>query len=263
MAQDNQRILSVATEAARQAGSPLMKSFGRQVSFKEKSRRDFVTPQDAVAEASIIGKIHASFPDHSVLAEESGEHARDPEYRWILDPLSSTRNYLHGVPHWAVCIAVERLGIPVVSVVLDPFCDELYTAVAGDGAHRNGIRMGVSRVPYLGQAMMCASFNVEGEDAEKRIAMGLGYYSRLARVADLRSFGSAGLHLAMVADGRFDAFVNSNTDFFATIAGALLVREAGGVVTDFDGEEWIPSSPTLAASNGLFHQQLLQVVRGA
>lgn len=256
------QLLEVATEAARLAAGQLMRSFGRTVAFKEKSSRNYVTELDAEAESLIIDSIRAAFPDHWILAEESGELPGKGEYRWIVDPLSSTRNYLHGMPHWAVCIAVERLGRPVVGLVLDPFSSELFTAVAGKGCYRNGVRARVSETPSLDRAMLCATFNVEGADGDRDISVGLAYYSRLARVADLRSLGSAGLHLGFVAAGRLDGFVSNSADFFATVAGALLVREAGGVVTDFQGREWVPAAEGLVASNGRFHGDLLRVVQG-
>lgn len=178
------------------------------------------------------------------------------------DDYLSTRNYLHGVPHWAVGLVLELLGLPVIAVVLDPFSTELFTAQAGKGSYLNGLRQQVSNVHSLDRAMACATFNVEGEGGEQDIARGLGYFSRLARLGDLRSFGSAGLHLAFVAAGRLDAFVTNDADPFAAVAGTLLVREAGGIVTDFRGNDWAPTSVDLVASNGRFHDHLLRVVRG-
>ena len=255
-------LLRTAVEAARRAGNRLMESFGRPVPFGEKSRRNFVTPLDGEAEALILDTLKAAFPDHAVLSEEAGALPGSSDFRWIVDPLSSTRNYLHGMPHWAVCLALERLGVPSLAVVLDPFSDELFTARAGKGSYRNGMRQQVSEVSSLSRAMVCATFSVEGERGEEDISLGLGYYSRLAHLADLRSLGSAGLHLAFVAAGRLDAFVTNDADLFATVAGVLLVREAGGIVTDFQGNGWTPAAETLVASNGRFHDQLLRAVQG-
>jgi len=256
-------LLETAIAAVRLGATPLMAGFGRPIAFREKSSRNFVTPLDAQAEALILEKLRQAFPEHGVLAEEAGDLPGRSGFRWIVDPLSSTRNYIHGMPHWAVCLALEREGVPLLAVVLDPFSDELFTASFGKGCYRNGERQSVSEIPSLDQAMVCATFDVEGEVAEDTISQGLGYYARLARHADLRSLGSAGLHLAYVGSGRLDAFVTNDADPFAAVAGALLVREAGGVVTDFRGNEWTASSRELIASNGRFHDRLLHVVQGA
>jgi myo-inositol-1(or 4)-monophosphatase len=244
-----QGALNIAIKAARAAGSAITRSLNRldSVPVVEKQRYDFATEVDRAAEAEALREIRRAFPDHSILAEESGASGTHSRFTWVIDPLDGTSNYLRGFPHFAVSIAQLDRGEPVLGVVYDPMRDELFVAARGSGATLN------ERKVRIGQRL-----GLEGA----LIATGLPYRQRqhlssqlgmlralLGEAEDIRRTGSAALDLCYVACGRLDGFFEIGLKPWDLAAGALIVREAGGRVTDFRGESGFMQSGNVVAAN--------------
>jgi myo-inositol-1(or 4)-monophosphatase len=255
-------ILNVMTKAAYKAGRSLKRDLGEvehlQVSLK--GPRNFVTAADRRAEEIVYEELAKARPDYGFLGEEGGTRAgTDKSNRWIVDPLDGTTNFLHGIPHFAVSIALERDGAVVAALTYNPANDDLFVAERGKGAFLNDRRIRVAARKRL---------------AEGVVACGLPHYGRgdllLGRheiaaaqnnFAGLRRFGAATLDLAWVAAGRFDAFWERDLSPWDMAAGILLVREAGGFVTDLDGGEAILTKGQIAAGNDTMHRELLRLLQ--
>jgi myo-inositol-1(or 4)-monophosphatase len=255
-----QPILNTAVKAARRAGKIIVRNFdrGETLSVGRKGLNDYVSEVDRAAEAEIIEVLRHAYPGHSILAEESGEHAGD-DHQWIIDPLDGTTNYLHGVPQCAVSIALRHRGRLEHAVVFDPLRDELFTASAGDGAHLNNRRIRVSRARKLDQSLIATGFpfrSMEHLDNSLRAMKEL-----LPRTSGIRRPGAAVLDLAYVACGRFDGFWETGLKPWDLAAGCLLIREAGGLVSDLEGGRDYLESGHVVAGNPHIHPLLLAVVR--
>ncbi|TRW50331.1 inositol-1-monophosphatase [Aliidiomarina halalkaliphila] len=228
-------MLNIAVRAARAAGRVAMKSFQQpdQVEFAEKSLNDFVTNIDKACEQTIISTIQKSYPDHGFLAEESGEHQAQGDYLWVIDPIDGTTNYMRGIPHFCISIALMHKGITQHAVVYDPVREEMFTASRGAGAQLNGYRIRVSPRKDLEGTLLATGFPFKLKhllpDYQKV------FNKFFEQAADVRRAGSAALDLAYVASGRVDGYWEAGLQLWDTAAGELLVREAGGVVTDFGG----------------------------
>ena len=254
-------LKETALLAARRAGEVLKEGFGKAHEFALKSSRiDLVTELDRRAEATILEVIRARFPDHGILAEESSEMEGEGEYRWIIDPLDGTTNYAHGYPIFAVSIALERAGEIVLGVIYSPILGELFLAERGRGATRNGEPIRVSRTEGLASALLATGFPYD----LARIDLNLQHFSRfIHRAQAVRRDGSAALDLCWLACGRFDGFWELDLRPWDVAAGALIVEEAGGKVSDFSSGELDIFGDEILASNGLIHREMLQVLRGA
>jgi len=224
-----QRHLQTAVTAAGRAAEIIMRPV-RHLGVREKPRDGLVTEIDLQAQETIIGVLHDAFPDHSMLAEESAASrvtATAAEQLWIIDPLDGTTNFVHGIPHYCVSIAYARQGRIMVGVVLDPLRDELFTAVRGRGAERNGSPITVSQRATLDQLVVATGFYYDrGEMMEQTLETIRELFSR--QVHGIRRLGSAALDLSWVACGRFDAFFEYRLSPWDYAAGALLVEEAAG-----------------------------------
>lgn len=247
-------LLEVAVDAARRAGALQRRARTEGFTTEAKGESDLVTAVDLACERAIVEALRARFPDHGVVAEEGTGQAGDGRYVWFVDPLDGTKNFAHGSPLCGVSIAAACDGDLLLGVVYAPFTDELFTAVRGRGAHCNGEPLRVSTVDTLAGALVGSALT--------RVA-GLADPPQLARLArvfaaaqGLRSSGCAALDLADVARGRLDAFFEPGLAAWDTAAGALLVREAGGAATGFDGAAHVPGAPDLVASNGALHADL-------
>lgn len=249
-------LLDAAEGIARRAGALLVGKFSeaRTVDFKGEGRINLVTDADTASEALILSELRARFPDHAVLAEESGEsgHGRTT---WIVDPLDGTTNYAHGVPHFCVTLAVEGPveggGTALLAgVVFDPTRGECFTAARGQGAFLNGKRLAVSTAAALDRALVCTGFPY---DLHQHPELPLALFSRVARRArGVRRMGSAALELAWLAAGRFDGFFELGLKPWDVAAGALLIQEAGGVIRRIDGAPFdVRCGDLLAAGPGL------------
>jgi len=258
---DEGRFLEVAVETARAAGALLRERLGRVRAEYKSSRTDLVTEADRASEALILHRLREAFPQHAFWGEESGQGGAGGGggYRWLVDPLDGTTNYVHGLPIFAVSIALERQGELVVGVVYQPVTEELFTAVRGRGAWLNGEPIRVSSVDRLEESLLVTGFPYDAEAAGGDNMDHFVQFSR--RCHAVRRLGSAALDLAYVAAGRFDAYWEVGVNPWDWGAGVLLVQEAGGRVTDFRGRPLALQRRQVVASNGRIHDRVLEVLR--
>jgi myo-inositol-1(or 4)-monophosphatase len=253
-------LLDFAIQTARDAGRVLAEKFGRALRVSNKGDIDLVTEADLAAERLIVERVRSYHPRHAVLAEESGETAREDqpsEFKWIIDPLDGTTNYAHGYPCFCVSIALEQAGEIVVGVVYDPVREELFAAERGGGATLNGRRIRVSNVEEINAAMVCTGFPYDVRD---RGDFARHFRNFIMRAQAVRRDGSAALDLAYVAAGRFDGFWEEGLRAWDVAAGKLLVEEAGGRVSRYDGSPFRIYEPPILASNGLLHDAMMRVL---
>ena len=240
--------VTIAARAARSAGNVILRYMNRidGLNIVEKQQLDFVSEVDKLAEAEIIKELRRAYPDHAILAEESGAIGKGP-LTWVIDPLDGTHNYLRGIPHFSVSIALLEKGVPIHAVVFDPLRDELYTASKGDGAYLNDRRMRVGKRENLGGAMIATGFPFrQRQHLVPQLDMTRAI---LGQAEDIRRSGSAALDLAYVAAGRYDGFFEIGLKPWDMAAGVLLVHEAGGRYCDFAGRDGIPASGNIIAGN--------------
>ena len=255
-----ERLLSIATDAARQAGAILVEYTRTGFHIEHKQIINLVTDADHEAEQRIIDVIHESFPTHPILAEERGLTGQAPSrYKWIIDPLDGTTNFAHGFPAYCVSIGVEFDGRGIIGAVYDPTRDELFTAQIGQGAHLNGVPISVSSTNHLDQALLVTGFAYDIRETPNN---NLNHFARFAlKVQGLRRTGTAALDLCYVAAGRFDGFWEVKLSPWDMAAGVVILREAGGMLTDFEGAPLSIYGQELVASNGSIHQSMLDVLR--
>jgi myo-inositol-1(or 4)-monophosphatase len=241
--------LNIAIKAARAAGAVIVRYMNRleSVSVMQKERFDFASEVDRAAEAEVVRELKRSYPDHAILAEESGAIAGTSRFSWVIDPLDGTSNYLRGFPHWSVSIAQLERGEPVNGVVYDPLRDELFAASKGSGATLNERKIRVTQRTNLDGALLATGFPFrQREHLPAHLDM---VRSLLVEAEDIRRTGSAALDLAYVAAGRTDGYFEIGLKPWDMAAGALLVREAGGRCIDFRGEAGFLDSGRIIAGN--------------
>jgi myo-inositol-1(or 4)-monophosphatase len=254
--------LSFAEELARQAGAVLRQGYGRQFAVEHKGVRDLVTEYDRRSEALILGRIHDAFPDHAVLAEESG-HVDAPEggqgeYEWVVDPLDGTTNFAHGFPLFCVTLALTLRGRIIAGVIYDPLRDDMYSAAAGQGATLNGAPLRVSAVSDIGQALLVTGFPYDLRTNPHNNFAEFERFSVLSQA--VRRPGSAALDCAWVAAGRADGYWEYRMKAWDVAAGILLTREAGGRATTATGEEDCLGQESILLTNGLLHDNMMMVL---
>ncbi len=249
-------FLEVAIDTAREAGSILLAEFGRPVKISYKGEVDIVTQTDRRSEQAIVTRLRSHFPKHAIVAEEGGGAESDSPFRWHVDPLDGTTNFAHGYPCFAVSIALEEAGELLAGVIFQPVSGELFTAAKGEGAHLNQKRIHVSAIEKLATSLLATGFPSNKRAQNPNIHY---YWDFTLRSHGVRRDGSAALDLAAVACGRFDGFWEFGLHSWDTSAGVLLVREAGGVVTGFDGEPYRLGDRELLASNGHVHAEMKQI----
>jgi myo-inositol-1(or 4)-monophosphatase len=264
--------LTVCETAAREAGAILLDWRGR-TSVRYKGRADLVTEADLASQEAIRRIVLGAFPDHSLLGEEdaplvssappasSTAPAARSEYRWIADPLDGTTNYVHGVPHFCVSLALERNGVPLAGAIFDPLLDECFTATAGGGARLNGRTIHTAEVNHLADALACTGFPpvVKRDSPELLI-----FLEAAVACQSVRRMGSAALNLCYLAAGRFDVLWAMATKIWDVAAGSLLVQEAGGLITAPAGSPFVlEDARFIAAANPGLHGELLQLVNRA
>jgi myo-inositol-1(or 4)-monophosphatase len=271
------KIAEIGRQAALAAGAVMRQNYTKPHEITLKGAIDPVTETDFQCQELIIGMIHRAFPDHAILAEEgageggvepppsaAADHAHpglaweaDPPVgcRWIIDPLDGTVNFAHGYPAFCVSIACEADGVLEYGVIYDPLRDELFEASRGGGARLNGQAIRVSATARPDRSLIATGFPY---DIRKRVTETLARLGRLLEIVQgLRRGGSAALDLAYVACGRLDGFFEENLKPWDTAAGLIIVTEAGGRVTTFDGGDYHINAPDIVASNGVLHQELL------
>lgn len=250
--------LSVAEESAREAGKILRDNLGRIKEIEYKAKNSLVTEVDRLSESLIIKIIKSSFPSHGILAEERGRSRGASAYIWIIDPLDGTTNYTHTYPVFSISIALEVEGIIRLGVVYDPTREEFFNAELGKGAYMNGERIGISRTKAVEESLLCTGFTHENE---WMVDENLRHFENFIRSAQaVRRDGSAALNLCYVSCGRFDGFWELGLHPWDTAAGALILRESGGKVTDFSGEEFDIYGKETLATNGLIHNEMINVI---
>jgi myo-inositol-1(or 4)-monophosphatase len=257
---DPRALRDAAVAIARGAGEILMEGHGRIHAPERKGRIDLVTEFDRRSEVHVLREIAARFPDHAVLAEESGAHPGS-RVRWLVDPLDGTTNYAHNYPFFCVSIAAEADGARLAGAVYDPVRDEMFAAARGDGATLNGVPVRVSGVERVEDALIVTGFPYDVREHPERSLPAFGAF--LARAQGIRRDGSAALNLAYVACGRFDGFWEGHLAPWDLAAGTLLVAEAGGTVTRYDGAPFTLEGKEMLASNGRIHDEMREILAGA
>jgi myo-inositol-1(or 4)-monophosphatase len=248
------RYLPDVENVAREAGQLLMQYFGR-VTIEYKGDVDLVTEADRASEKLIVERLQARWPQHGIVGEEGTRSDTDAEYRWYVDPLDGTTNFAHGYPVFCVSIAlVKRDGELQVGVLYDPTRDEMFAAERGSGATLNGKPIHVSKTSRLAESILGTGFPSHKRHKNPNVHF---YHQLTLRSHGVRRAGSAALDLANVSCGRYDGFWEFNLNPWDTAAGVLIVQEAGGKVTRFDGAPFRLDSREVLATNGLIHQELL------
>lgn len=257
-------MVNIALRAARDAGEDIVRALQKRDRLKidEKTRNDFVTEVDRAAEREIISQLRRAYPDHCILSEESGEiEGADKDSVWIIDPLDGTTNFIYGIPHFAVSIAFCHKGRIEHGVVLDPFKQEEFTASRGRGARLNGNRIRVTGRVETEGALFATGIPFSGRQFDNMPAYLDCLRDLAAQSCGMRRMGAASLDLAYVAAGRYDAFWEMFLRPWDIAAGVLLVKEAGGMVADFQGDDKYMTSGNIVCATPRLLKSTLQTVK--
>jgi myo-inositol-1(or 4)-monophosphatase len=255
--------LNVMIAAARKAGRGLIRDFGEleNLQISKKGPADFVSTADSRTERILIEELTKARPGYGFVLEEGGAvEGRDKTHRFIIDPIDGTTNFLHGIPQFAISIALEREGQLVSALVFNPVTDEMYVAEKSHGAYLNDRRLRVAARQNLSDILVASGAPFLGKDGREAFLTELN--GVISSTAGMRRFGSASLDLAWTASGRFDAFWERNLKAWDIAAGILLVREAGGVVSDLDGRDCMMDCGHILAANDSLHRPLLALLNG-
>lgn len=254
-------FIETSVKAARLAGEVILKNLGQlnKGEIKTKKAFDFVTEVDRESESVIIETIRKEFPSHSFLAEETLKQADTENYRWIIDPLDGTTNYIHSYPMFSISIALEYRRQIIAGVVFDPLRNELFHAARGGGAFLNNSQIRVSDIGFLEKSLIATGFPFRKKEMVELYlkAFKLIFFE----VSDIRRAGSAAIDLAYIAAGRFEGFFELNLSPWDIAAGSLLIKEAGGVITDFGGAGDFISTGNVVAGNPSIQHEILKKVR--
>jgi len=254
-------MLNIAIRAARNAGDIILRASEHvnHIQVDNKEQHDFVTEVDRQAEREIIQVLKTAFPDHAILAEESGQHEGN-DYTWIIDPLDGTTNFLHGFPHYAVSIALKHKDRLEVGVIYDPLRDELFTGARGDGATFNNRRIRVTKQASLAGSLIGTGFPFKVQQQKYLDAYLNMFKAVCTNTSGIRRTGSAAIDLAYLAMGRLDGFWEVDLKPWDIAAGVLIVKEAGGVVTDLAFDDQYLKSGNIIAGNPKMHQLIYQLI---
>jgi myo-inositol-1(or 4)-monophosphatase len=256
--------LNVMTAAARKAGRPLVRDFGEleNLQISMKGPADFVTSADTRTERILIEELSKARPGYGFLAEEGGAvEGKDKSHRFIIDPIDGTTNFMHGVPHFAISIGLEREGQMVAGVIYNPVTDDLYFAEKGHGAYHNNKRLRVAGRKDLANAIIATGLPFKGRDGHDRVLKEMA--AVMAVTSGVRRFGTASLDMAFVAEGRFDGYWELGIQPWDMAAGIVLVREAGGMVWDLDGGQDMLAKGSILCGNEYLQPQLLKLLNSA
>ena len=256
---DLARVKQVGISAAYKGAEILQSYFGNITRVNKKGAIDLVTEADLRSEEKVVSTILAAFPDHTILAEESGLKEGTPECSWLIDPLDGTTNFAHQVPIFCISIAFATLDIIRTGIVLNPVNGELFSATRGEGAQRNGKPIQVSSTSRISDSLLVTGFPYNLREIFDPI---LSRYASCLRAAQgIRRLGSAALDLCYVACGRFEGFWEQNLKPWDTAAGSLIAAEAGGRVTDFSNRRFQVDAKEILATNGQIHDEMLSLLR--
>ena len=254
-------MLDFAIQTARDAGRILAERFGRaSLKVTQKGEIDLVTEADLASELLIVERIRSYYPRHAILTEEAGDGARDAaasDYKWIIDPLDGTTNYAHGYPCFCVSIGLEYKKELVLGVVYDPSRDEMFAAERGDGATLNGRAIRVSAVEDLNRALLCTGFPY---DVRERNDFARHFVNFIMHAQGVRRDGAAALDMAYVACGRFEGFYEEGLQPWDVAAAIVIIEEAGGRVSRYDGTPASIYTPPIMASNTFVHDEMMRVL---
>ena len=254
--------INVMVNACRKAAKPLIRDFGEveklQVSLKGPG--DFVTASDKKVEKILIDELQKARPNYSILSEEVGEINNDESFKWIIDPIDGTANFLHGIPHFAISIGLEHEGEIICGIVYDPIKDEMFVAEKGNGAYLNNKKI---RVSSRSQLKDCIIFTGGPKKEAKNRDLALKEYNNFSSkvLLPIRKLGSASLDMAYVAAGRCDGFWQRNLNYWDIAAGIILVKESGGFVTDFLGENKYKENKTILVTNSKINNEMIEVLK--
>lgn len=249
--------LDLAIRAAQAASTIIKEGFGKVQSVKEKEGKGFVTEIDTAAEKAILG-ILQSGSTYSIYSEEAGKLSGSTDGEWVIDPLDGTTDFMHGIPLFAVSIALKKENKIALGVVMHPMTGEIFYAERGAGAFCDGEPIHVSATPTLASAIVVPNRGYGDWSRDNYIEL----VRRLAASSVIRNLGTTALELAYLAAGKVDVFVCSGDELYDHAAGIVIVEEAGGRVTDWDGKEWDPSNVFVSATNAHLHDEVLDVIKG-
>ena len=258
----NSANINVMVKACRKASKILIRDFGEieklQVSLKGPG--DFVSASDKKVEKILIEELQKARPNYSILSEEIGEINNDESFKWVIDPIDGTANFLHGIPHFAISVGLEHNKEIICGIVYDPIKDEMFAAEKGNGSYLNNHRMRVSSRSKL-QDCIIFTGGPKSEAKDRELVL-KEYYNFSSKVhLPIRKLGSASLDMAYVAAGRCDGFWQRNLNYWDVAAGIILVKEAGGFVTDFIGENKYIQNKTLLTSNSKINKEMIEVLK--
>ncbi len=255
--------INVLVKACRKAAKPLIRDFGEveklQVSLKGPG--DFVTASDKKVEKILIDELQKARPNYSILSEEIGLIKNDEEFKWIIDPIDGTANFLHGIPHFGISIGLEHNKQIICGIILDPIKDETFIAEKGNGSYLNNHRMRVSSRSKLKDCIIFTG-GPSYKSNEKDRELSLKEYNKFSSIVNIpiRKMGSASLDMAYVAAGRCDGFWQRNLNYWDIAAGIILVKEAGGFVTDFEGNDKYLENKTILVSNSNINEEMINIL---
>ena len=249
-------------KACRKASKTLIRDFGEienlQVSLKGPG--DFVTNCDKKIEKILIDELLKARPSYSILSEEIGEINNDDSFKWIIDPIDGTYNFLHGIPHFAISVGLEHNKEIICGIIYDPIKDEMFTAEKGNGSYLNNQRMRVSARSKLEDCMIFTG-GPKREAKNRELALKEYYKFSIKVLTPIRKLGSASLDMAYVAAGRCDGFWQRNLNYWDIAAGIILIKEAGGFVTDFNGENEYIENKTILVTNSKINKEMIEVLK--
>ena len=248
-------------KVCRRAAKILIRDFGEienlQVSLKGPG--DFVTASDKKVEKIIIEELQKARPTYSILSEEAGKINNDESFKWIIDPIDGTANFLHGIPHFAISIGLEHDGEIICGIIYDPIKDEMFIAEKGNGAYVNNKRMRVSSRSKLENCIICTGGpKKDSKDRESTLEEYKKFSSRV--FIPIRKLGSASLDMAYVAAGRYDGYWQKDLNYWDIAAGIVLVKESGGFVSDFNGENQYVKNKTILVTNSKINKEMMEVL---
>jgi myo-inositol-1(or 4)-monophosphatase len=254
-------VINIAKEAARKAGTFVMQHFGKlgKDEIRRKSRNDFISFVDENSERLIVDTIHSVYPEHDILAEEFGEIKQHSAYRWIIDPLDGTTNYISRIPIFAISIALQHNNDLVLAVIYDPVRDELFHAIRNEGAFLNETPIHVSGTTSLSESLIATGFPFKAKYLLKDYLK--AFESIFTESIGVRRMGAAAVDMAYVAAGRFEGFWEIGLKPWDMAAGTLIIEEAGGTVTDFWGKGYFLNNAHIIASNGKVHAELADKIQ--